>query len=262
MMASSTSETASSSFRRHCSARACSPFGNFLNPDRLPLRRFVEIQGLHLDQVDDPGKAVGVRGRSCPDRNLQRHRVRPQPADNLVERPLKVGPDPIHLVDEADARNAVLVGLPPDGFALGFDPLHGAENDQRPVQHPQAPLDLGRKIDVPRRVDDVDRVLGDAGRLVLPAAGNGGRVDRDPALRLFRVEVGDRRAVVDFAHLVGKAGVVEDPLGRRGLAGIDMSHDADIADSLGHHAKWANALLASAMRCTFSRFVMAAPSRR
>ncbi len=58
--------------------------------------------------------------------------MRSQPADNLIERPLKVGPDPVHLVDEADARNAVLVGLPPDGFALGLDPLHGAENHHAP----------------------------------------------------------------------------------------------------------------------------------
>jgi hypothetical protein len=34
---------------------------------------------------------------------------------------------------------------------------------------------------------------------------------------------------VDLADLVGLAGVIEDALGRRRLAGVDMRHDADIA---------------------------------
>src|SRR5580704_15448842 len=185
-----------------------------------------------------------------------------QPFNYLVESPLKIGSDPVHLVDEADAGNAVLVGLPPNGFALGLHPFHGAKNHQRPVQDAQAALNLGREIDVPRRVDDINRVLGDADGFVLPLGRNGGRIDGDPALGFFGIEVGDRRAVVDVAHFVGEAGVVEDPLGCRGFAGVDMGHDADIADSLGHHAKWANALFASAMRWTFSRCVIAAPSRR
>ena len=33
---------------------------------------------------------------------------------------------------------------------------------------------------------------------------------------------------MDFADLMALAGVVEDALGRRGLTGIDVSHDADV----------------------------------
>src|SRR5699024_9828603 len=44
---------------------------------------------------------------------------------------------------------------------------------------------------------------------------------------LFRSRAG---AVVGLAHLVVHAGVEEDALGRGGLAGINVSHDADIAD--------------------------------
>jgi hypothetical protein len=33
-----------------------------------------------------------------------------------------------------------------------------------------------------------------------------------------------------LAHLVGAAGVVEDPLGRRGLARVDVGHDPDVPD--------------------------------
>jgi hypothetical protein len=42
-------------------------------------------------------------------------------------------------------------------------------------------------------------------------------------------EVHEGTAVMDFADLVGLAGVVEDTLSRRGLAGIDVGHDAEIA---------------------------------
>ena len=38
------------------------------------------------------------------------------------------------------------------------------------------------------------------------------------------------RAVVDLTDLVVDTGVEEDALGRRGLAGIDVRHDADVAD--------------------------------
>ncbi len=37
---------------------------------------------------------------------------------------------------------------------------------------------------------------------------------------------------MNLAHLVGDAGVEQDALSRRGLAGIDVRHDADIAISL------------------------------
>ncbi len=35
---------------------------------------------------------------------------------------------------------------------------------------------------------------------------------------------------MDLAELVGLAGVVEDALGHGGLAGVDVGHDADVAD--------------------------------
>ena len=37
---------------------------------------------------------------------------------------------------------------------------------------------------------------------------------------------------MDLTDLVGDAGVEEDPLGRGGLAGVDVRHDADVADGV------------------------------
>jgi len=79
-------------------------------------------------------------------------------------------------------------------------------------------------------VDDVDLVL-------VPEAGHGGRRDRDAALLLLLHPVGRRGTVVRLTELVVDARVEQDALGRRRLAGIDVRHDADVADlvEVGEH---------------------------
>ena len=69
---------------------------------------------------------------------------------------------------------------------------------------------------------------------VAPLAGRGGRGDGDTALLLLLHPVHGGGAFMDFADLVGPAGVIEDALGRGGLTGIDVRHDADIS----HFLEW------------------------
>src|SRR4029078_1597198 len=83
----------------------------------------------------------------------------------------------------------------------------------------------------------------------------------------------DRRAVMDFADPVRDAGVEKDSLSRRGLAGIDVGHDADVAVALegglpchdyvssafAHHRYCATARFAATTRCLSSPFFTAAP---
>ena len=64
---------------------------------------------------------------------------------------------------------------------------------------------------------------------VAPVAGGGGRGDGDAALLLLDHPVHGGGALVDLADLVVLAGVVEDPLGRGGLARVDVGHDPDVA---------------------------------
>ena len=68
--------------------------------------------------------------------------------------------------------------------------------------------------------------------LGLPEAVRRGRRDRDAALLLLDHVVHGRGALVDLADLVVDARVVEDALGRRRLARVDVGHDADVARSL------------------------------
>src|SRR5690349_9653722 len=64
----------------------------------------------------------------------------------------------------------------------------------------------------------------------LPLALRGGGGDGDAPLLLLLHPVHDGGALVDLTDLVRDAGVEEDALGRRRLTGVDVRHDADIAD--------------------------------
>ncbi len=149
--------------------------------------------------------------------------VRREPVVDAVERAGEVRADHVHLVDEHQPRHAVLVRLPPDRLGLGLDALLGVEDDDRAVEDAQAALDLGGEIDVAGRVDQVDGA-------VAPLERDAGAVDGDAALLLFGVVVGLGGALIDAAELVLGPGVVEQVLGGRRLAGVDVRDDADVAD--------------------------------
>jgi len=83
---------------------------------------------------------------------------------------------------------------------------------------------------VARRIDDLDAVVHLVDR-VGPVRRRGRRRDRDAPLLLLDHPVHRGGAVVHLTNLVALAGVEEDPLGRGGLTGIDVGHDADVAGS-------------------------------
>src|SRR3954452_4234858 len=174
-------------------------------------------QGAHLDEVHDADE-VGLG----TDRQLQHQRVGPETLDHHVDAAEEVGPGAVELVDEAHPRDAVLLGLPPHLLGLRLDAGDTVVDGDRTVEHPQRPLDLDGEVDVPGGVDDVDVV-------VVPGALRRGRRDGDAALLLLLHPVHRGRAVVDLTDLVVDTGVEEDALGRRGLAGVDVRHDPDVA---------------------------------
>ncbi len=104
----------------------------------------------------------------------------------------------------------------------GSTPWFEVEHAHRAVKHAQRALHLDGEVDMTRGVDDVEA-------LAVPETGGGGRRDGDAALLLLLHEIHGGGAVMHFADLVALAGVIEHALGRRGLAGIDMGHDAEIA---------------------------------
>ena len=82
---------------------------------------------------------------------------------------------------------------------------------------------------MPRGVDDVDAVLRMVVLHPFPEAGRRGRRNRDAALALLLHPVHHRGAVVHLAHLVRDAGVEKYAFSGRGLAGINVGTDADVA---------------------------------
>jgi hypothetical protein len=185
---------------------------------------------LHSDEVDHALEPV-----LGADRDLHRHGVRAQPIFDHLDTAPVVGTRPVELVDEADPRHAVAVGLAPDRLGLGLDACHAVEDDHGSVQNTQAALDLHREVHVPGRIDDVDAVL-------IPEAGRGRGRDGDAPLLLLGHPVHRGRALVNLAELVDLLGVEEDPLGDRRLPGIDVRDDPDVAgaregDGSGHQRR-------------------------
>ena len=172
--------------------------------------------GLHGDEVDDALEvALGT------DRQLDRHGVRAEAVDHRLDAALEIGADAVHLVDVGDARDGVLVRLAPDRLGLWLYTCNGVEEGDSTIENAQRALHLDREVHVAGRIDDVDAVIS-------PLARGGGRRDRDTALLLLLHPVHRGGALVDLAHLVGLSGVIQDALGRRRLARIDVGHDPDV----------------------------------
>ena len=219
IISSSASAMVSSSRSRHSRAASDVRRGDRLDDVVLALLGLARPhQRPHLDQVDHaPEVRLGA------DRDLQDQRGGVQPRHDHVDAAVELRTDPVELVDEADARDVVAVGLPPHRLGLRLDAGDAVEHRDGAVEDAQRALDLDGEVDVAGRVDDVDL---DA----LPVAGGRGGGDGDAALLLLLHPVHRGGAVVDLTDLVVDAGVEQDPLGRRGLARVDMRHDPDVAD--------------------------------
>ena len=157
------------------------------------------------------------------DRQLEHQRRRAQAVDDHVRRSAqKSAPMRSILLTKQMRGTPYLSAWRHTVSDCGSTPATLSNTATAPSSTRKRALDLDREVDVAGRVDDVDAV-------VVPEAGRRGRRDGDAALLLLLHPVHGGGAVMDFADLVGAAGVIEDALGRRRLAGIDVGHDADVA---------------------------------
>ncbi len=174
-------------------------------------------QRTHADDVDNTEEAsLGT------DRDLQEDRLGVQTLTDGLDDVVERSTGAVKFVHVADARNAVLGGLTPHGHGLRLDTGDSVEHCNGTVEDAERTLHLHGEVDVPGGVDDVDQ-------MVFPETGRRGRRDGDAALLLLSHPVHGRRALVGLTDLVVLAGVEEDAFGRRGLTGINVGHDADVA---------------------------------
>src|SRR5258707_1383976 len=191
--------------------------GNFYVPESGVELLFFPDHALHADKIDQTLEII-----LGSDRKLDRDRLGTEAIDNILHAFVEIGAGLVHLVGEHDARNPVLVALTPDRLGLRLNALVGIEHAHRAVEHAQRTLDFNGEVDVAGGVDDVQA-------LAAPERGGRGGRDRDAALLFLLHPVHRRCTFVHFADLVALAGIIKDALGSRGLAGIDMRHDTEVA---------------------------------
>ena len=131
----------------------------------------------------------------------------------------------VDLVDHRDDLEIVLhreIGV---GQRLRLDALRRVDEQQRAFARGQRSGDLVAEVDVARRVDEVEDVVLPVRRPVIQADRVG--LDRDAplALEVHAVEDLGRH----FAHFE-RAGDLEEPVGQRRLAVVDVRDDRKIAD--------------------------------
>src|SRR5215469_1919728 len=187
----------------------------------LGAHRFVApVDRLHVDEID-----YTLEIRFLTDGNLDGYGAGVKTFADGIDGMLKIGAHLIHLVNEADTRDPIFIGLPPYGLRLRLDAMHSVEYSAGAVQNAQGALHLGGEVYVAGCIDDVDAD-------VAPEACGSGRRDGDTALLLLLHPVHRGGAFVHFADTVRDARIKKDALSRSGLAGIDVGHDADVPATL------------------------------
>src|SRR5689334_6829040 len=199
----------------------------------------VVVIGQDFGQPTPEGRAGGLagaagrddRGRAGAQAAHRAHRDDRgrQPPGDIAQQALAVGAAAVDLVHEEQRRDTQALQGPPQDERLRLDALDRRDHQHDAVQDAQRPLHLGHEVRVAGRVDQVDDGAANG-------AANGERddrrLDRDAPLALERV--GLRRALIDATRLVDDTSAVEQALGQRRLAGVNMCEDPQVQYSAKH----------------------------
>ena len=129
----------------------------------------------------------------------------------------------------------VVDGLVDVGERLRLDALAGVDHQQRALAGGERAVDLVGEIDVAGRVDQVEDVVLAVARLVVEA--DGLRLDGDAALAL---DVHGIEHLLHHLALLQPAGELDQPVGERRFAVVDVGDDreiADVVDGGGRHGR-------------------------
>ena len=189
-----------------------------------------EDRRLHREDVDHALEAIFRANRQLDD-----GRLRAEAINDHTDTALKVRADAIHLIDEADTRDVILISLTPDRLRLRFDTGDSIEHHHATIENAQRALDLNGEVHVAGGVNDIHPVVN---ILKAPRSGGGRRGDGDTALLLLRHPVHRRGTLMNLADLIGAPGIKQDALRRRGFARVDVGDDSDISDFFELNLAW------------------------
>ncbi len=133
----------------------------------------------------------------------------------------------IDLVRDRDDLEVVVEREVRVGQRLRLDPLRRVDEEQRPLAGLERARDLVAEVDVARSVDQVQEV-------VAPANADRLGLDRDPALAL---QVHGVEKLLAHLALGDGAGQLEDAIGERRLAVVDVRDDREVADPIQLHRR-------------------------
>ena len=201
-----------------------------------------------LDQLRTVPRRDRCGSGPGPHRRRERHRVADEGVTEGGHGPFRRGAAPVDLVREHQERDAEPLHDPDQRAGLGLDALDGRDDEHRTVEHPQGTLDLGHEVGVAGGVDEVDLEVTHGER-------DDGRADGDAAATFDVVGVGHGVAVVDAAEVGADARLVEQALGQRGLAGVDVGDDPEVEGGLHgvtafegwRRGRWARCFLISGL---------------
>ena len=197
--------------------------GNGLD-DRLEER--IHARLLAFDILVERGG--GVEGRSVDDRELQLVIIRAQIHEELqdfVEGPFGIGSRTVDLVDDDDRLEVIGNRLLEDKAGLRHRSVEGIDKQTDAIDHVHDPLDLARKVGMPRSVDDVDLVA-----LVIDTRGLG--QDRDAALVLQGI--GIHAASLDLLIVPEGTAGLEQGIDKGRLSVVDVGDDGNVSDFVVH----------------------------
>src|ERR1700686_508230 len=173
---------------------------------------------LEVQQVDNAAEVL-LRTDGQVERKWARRELVAHGGDRAVE----VGVLLVQLVDHHDPRLVGAVAVLPRDLGAHGQLGTGSHHDDAPVGHSEPAQHLGRKVEEPGRVEDVDLVAVVVGE-------RHAEIDRDLALLFLRLEVGRRGRLVRSAHSRDRPRREQHGLGEHGLAVVRVAQEDHVSD--------------------------------
>ena len=144
----------------------------------------------------------------------------------LLDDDVRLGRGQVDLVEDGDDDEALRQRQVDVGQGLGLDALRGVDHEDGALAGLQAAADLVGEVDVAGRVDEVEPVAQAIAGDVLQA--HGARLDGDALLAL---EVHAVEDLADHLALVEGVGELQETVGQRRLAVVDVGDDREVAQA-------------------------------